>query len=178
MRSTLTRHARHTAPRHTARRRPTAARASPSDRVATAVRFYTDAWSRADGAALLPDLVAADHVQRDAVWQEGRATVGRDRLAKGMRHMRRAVYPDITFAVTRAAAADDGVFVEWTMTGTFEGRADCGAGVTVFTFDDGGRIASSTVYRTALPAEVDLARRTRGGEVAQGVLLGGTGETA
>ena len=149
-----------------------AAAAAPSDRVATAVRFYEEAWSRPDGASLLPDLVAEQHVQRDAVWQEGRESVGRDRLAKGMRHMRRAVYPDISFVVKHAAESDERVMVEWRMAGTFEGRADTGAGVTVFEFDGAGRIAASTVYRTALPAEVDLARRTAAGEVKQGVLLG------
>lgn len=147
-------------------------------RTDVATRFYEAAWSRPDGATLLTDLVAVDHVQRDAVWQAGVESVGRDRLAKGMRHMRR-VYPDLAFTVDRVAESDDGsVFVQWTFTGTFEGRADTGSGVTVFTFD-GERIAKSTVYRTALPAEVDLAERSArsGGPVRQGVLLQGRQES-
>lgn len=149
-----------------------------SVRTDVATRFYEAAWSRPDGASLLPDLVAVDHIQRDTVWQAGVDSVGRDRLAKGMRHMRR-VYPDLAFTVDRAAESDDGsVFVQWTFTGTFEGRADTGTGVTVFTFD-GERIAKSTVYRTALPAEVDLAERSArsGGPVRQGVLLQGQQES-
>lgn len=100
--------------------------------------------------------------------------------------MRRAVYPDLTFSVDRASVVAEGsgrdsvVFVEWTFRGTFEGRADVARGVTVFEFEEekgspsssapSPRIMRSNVYRQALPAEVDLARRTKG-EVAEGVLL-------
>lgn len=108
-------------------------------------------------------------------------------MAKGMRHMRRAVYPDLAFSVDRASVVAEGsgrdsvVFVEWTFRGTFEGRADVARGVTVFEFEEverspssssasSPRIVRSNVYRQALPAEVDLARRTKG-EVAEGMLL-------
>lgn len=155
------------------RRRAPPPAATPDEHVATATAFYERAWSSPDGAALLPSLVADDHAQSDVVWQAGVTTVGRDRLAKGMRHMRR-VYPDLAFTVTRAAPCGAAAaFVEWAMTGTFEGRADAATGVTVMTFDSDGRVASSAVYRAALPAEVDLAERKRGGPVRQGVLLEG-----
>ena len=106
--------------------------------------------------------------------------------------MRRAVYPDLSFSVERAAVVvvaaaaaaagegdlnKDAVFVEWTFRGTFEGRADVASGVTVFDFDPSSlKILRSSVYRQALPAEVDLARRTAKGEVAEGVLLDQGGE--
>ena len=88
----------------------------------------------------------------------------------------------------QGSGRDSVVFVEWTFRGTFEGRADVARGVTLFEFDcaeeeeeeddEKGppssrrppRIARSSVYRQALPAEVDLARRTKG-EVAEGALL-------
>lgn len=152
---------------------PSRAVAVASARTDAAAAFYEGAWSRPDGGALLAALVADDHVQTDAVWQAGVQTVGRDRLNKGMRHMRR-IYPDLAFTVNRVAEADDGaVFCEWSFSGTFEGRRDAGRGVTVFQFDDQDRIAASTVFRTALPAEVDLAERSArgGGAVRQGVLL-------
>jgi hypothetical protein len=150
----------------------------------TAKRFYEHAWSLPNPSeADLEPYLSEGHVQRDLVWQAGRESVGRGAMAKGMRHMRRAVYPDLSFTVEKAAVVDDesksattSVFVEWVFRGTFEGRADIARGVTVFDFEGGGergsgKIARSSVYRQALPAEVDLARRTKKGEVAEGVLL-------
>ena len=90
----------------------------------------------------------------------------------------RRIYPDLAFTVTRAAAADAGhVFVEWAMSGTFEGEAHAATGVSLLTFDADGRVARTQVYRQALPAEVVLAQRSAAGEVEQGVLLarGGKG---
>ena len=168
--------------------------------VRTATLFYERAWSLPSPRdADLEPFLTEDHVQRDMVWQAGRESVGRAAMAKGMRHMRRAVYPDLAFSVDRASVVAEGsgrdsvVFLEWTFRGTFEGRADVARGVTVFDFEEEGpsspspassspasssssassappRIARSSVYRQALPAEVDLARRTKG-EVAEGVLL-------
>ena len=163
--------------------------------VKTATLFYEKAWSLPNPRdADLEPYLTEDHVQRDRVWQAGRESVGRAAMAKGIRHMRRSVYPDLSFSVDRASVVAEGsgrdsvVFVEWTFRGTFEGRADVARGVTLFEFDcaeeeeeeddEKGppssrrppRIARSSVYRQALPAEVDLARRTKG-EVAEGALL-------
>lgn len=64
------------------------------------------------------------------------------------------------------------VFVQWSMTGTFEGEAGRASGISLMSFDDDGRIAETQVYRQALPAEVTLAQRSRRVEpVEQGVLL-------
>ena len=150
--------------------------------IRTATHFYERAWSLSNPKdADLEAYLAENHVQRDMVWQAGREAAGRASMAKGMRHLRRAVYPDLSFSVEKGAvviadAESNGcgsVLVEWTFRGTFEGRADIARGVTVFDFDNSSpspRIARSSVYRQALPAEVDLARRTKG-EVAEGVLL-------
>lgn len=153
--------------------------------LSTSRHFYERAWSiPSPKEADLKPYLTENHVQRDVVWQAGRESIGRASMAKGMRHMRRAVYPDLSFTVERAAVVagdaeeSSSVFVEWTFRGTFEGRADVARGVTVFDFssedddDDSSslKIARSSVYRQALPAEVDLARRTKG-EVAEGVLL-------
>lgn len=63
------------------------------------------------------------------------------------------------------------VFVHWTMTGTFEGEPASSSGVSLLRFED-GRIAETSVYRQALPAEVQLAQRSKRMEpVAQGILL-------
>ena len=64
------------------------------------------------------------------------------------------------------------VFVQWSMTGTFEGEIGQSSGVSLMSFDDEGRIAETQVYRQALPAEVTLAQRSKRVEpVEQGVLL-------
>ena len=63
------------------------------------------------------------------------------------------------------------VFVHWTMTGTFEGERASSSGISLLRFED-GRIAETSVYRQALPAEVLLAQRSKRVEpVAQGILL-------
>ena len=121
----------------------------------TATHFYERAWSLRDPKeADLEPFLAQGHVQRDMVWQAGRESAGRASMAKGMRHMRRAVYPDLSFSVERTAvvageSADEAVFVEWTFRGTFEGRADVARGVTVFDFDASSspKIIRSSVYR-------------------------------
>ena len=63
------------------------------------------------------------------------------------------------------------VFVQWDMTGTWEGNAECASGVTVVTFNDEGLIKGSYVYRQALPAETVLAGRSGRGLVQQAALL-------
>ena len=64
------------------------------------------------------------------------------------------------------------VFVQWSMTGTFEGEIGQSSGISLMSFDDEGRIAETQVYRQALPAEVTLAQRSKRVEpVEQGVLL-------
>ena len=64
------------------------------------------------------------------------------------------------------------MFVQWSMTGTFEGETGQSSGVSLMSFDDEGRIAETQVYRQALPAEVTLAQRSKRVEpVEQGVLL-------
>jgi hypothetical protein len=152
-----------------------AAAAAAAARVAAATALYEQAWSTPGGDALLEDLVSADHAQVDAVWQPARAPAGgRAALRKGMRHMRR-IYPDLTFQVVQAAAceASGDVFVEWALTGTWEGRAEAASGLSLLSFDGEGRIARTRVYRQALAAEVELAKRGVGGSkpVEQGVLL-------
>lgn len=170
-------------PRLTRPARRVAARASPRDaaRVAAATAYYERAWSAPD-FDLMAALLAPGHVQRDAVWQSVQ-TVGSDAMVNGAKHMRR-IYPGgVAFSVLRAAPAPDGaVLVHWSFSGGRKGGAvDEGAGCTVFEFaeDDGDgrsapRIASSTVFRTALRAEVELAAKTTG-EVPQGALLRGAG---
>lgn len=64
------------------------------------------------------------------------------------------------------------VFVQWTMTGTFEGERAQSAGISLMSFDEHGLIAETQVYRQALPAEVILAQRSKRVEpVEQGILL-------
>lgn len=63
------------------------------------------------------------------------------------------------------------VFVHWTMTGTFEGEHTSSNGISLLRFEH-GRIAETSVYRQALPAEVTLAQRSkRVDPVQQGILL-------
>lgn len=145
------------------------------DRVAAATALYEQAWSTPGGDALLEDLVASDHAQIDAVWQRDRIpSGGRAGLRKGMRHMRR-IYPDLAFTVVQAAASEGtgDVFVEWALSGTWEGRAEAATGLSLLSFDGDGRIAQTRVYRQALDAEVQMAKRgVRGSRpVEQGVLL-------
>ena len=64
------------------------------------------------------------------------------------------------------------VFVQWSMTGTFEGETGRASGISLMSFNEEGRIAETQVYRQALPAEVTLAQRSKRVEpVEQGVLL-------
>jgi hypothetical protein len=146
-----------------------------SSRIAAATALYERAWSTPGGDALLEDLVAADHAQLDEVWQRGKEPAGgRVALRKGMRHMRR-IYPDLAFTVLQATASEatGDVFVEWRLTGTWEGTAEASTGLSLLSFDGEGRIGRTRVYRQALDAEVELAKRGTGGSrpVEQGVLL-------
>ena len=62
--------------------------------------------------------------------------------------------------------------VQWSMTGTFEGKTEQSSGVSVMSFDSEGCIAETQVYRQALLAEVALAQRSKHVEpVEQGILL-------
>ena len=64
------------------------------------------------------------------------------------------------------------VFVQWSMTGTFEGESAQTSGISLMSFDGDGLIAETRVYRQALPAEVVMAQRsTRVEPVEQGILL-------
>lgn len=161
-----------------------AARSTADARVAAATAYYERAWSAPD-YSLMATLLSSAHIQRDAVWQAGVETVGADAMVRGARHMRR-VYPGgTTFAVQRAAPCPDGaVLVHWTFEGRRKGGAvDEGAGCSVFEFEEEDsdaptpRIAATTVFRTALRAEVDLAVKTAAGEVPQGALLRGGGDS-
>lgn len=148
---------------------------SPSSTVATATALYEQAWSTPGGDALLADLVSDDHAQCDEVWQAARPPrIGRAALAKGVRHMRR-IYPDLAFSVAQAAPSPGtgDVFVEWVMQGTWEGRPESAMGVSVLSFDGEGKIARTRVFRQALVAEVEMAKRGVGGAVPveQGALL-------
>jgi len=153
---------------------------SASARIATATALYDQAWTKPGGDALLNDLVAPDHAQCDEVWQADRPPrVGRASLAKGVRHMRR-IYPDLAFSVAQAVACPStgDVFVDWVLTGTWEGRAERASGVSVLSFDGEGKVVRTRVYRQALAAEVELAKRGVGGAVPveQGALLERTEE--
>lgn len=119
----------------------------------------------------------------------------------------RSIYPDIGFRVTDMCACTSGnkvrcsfscycpavpvscdgwashlpvlaqVFVNWSMSGTFEGERSETSGISLMAFDDEGRIAETLVYRQALPAEVAMAQRSRGSAaVPQGILLEQQGE--
>ena len=138
-----------------------------------------------DGAlsGILTDTDVTRRVVAKELSSEG--TVGADVMVRGARHMRR-VYPGgTTFAVQRAAPCPDGaVLVHWTFEGRRKGGAvDEGAGCSVFEFEEEDsdaptpRIAATTVFRTALRAEVDLAAKTAAGEVPQGALLRGGGDS-
>lgn len=62
--------------------------------------------------------------------------------------------------------------VQWSMTGTFEGKTEQSSGVSVMSFDSEGCIAETQVYRQALLAEVALAQRSKRVEpVEEGILL-------
>ncbi|BDA47973.1 hypothetical protein COCOBI_11-2300 [Coccomyxa sp. Obi] len=141
-----------------------------NDILSKAVQFYEEAWG--GDMQLLESLVAEDHIQRDMVWQDTPG-VGREKLLGGIQRFR-SIYPDIAFRVLDASASptNDKVFVHWTMTGTFEGERASSSGISLLRFED-GRIAETSVYRQALPAEVILAQRSKRVEpVAQGILLG------
>ena len=69
-------------------RRPRAAGDNIADTgriLANACALYEQAWSSPSGHALLKDIVADAHEQRDEVWQHGVGRVGRDKLAKAWR---------------------------------------------------------------------------------------------
>ena len=151
------------------------AQPASSSSVATATALYEQAWSTPGGDALLAALVSDQHAQCDEVWQASRPPrIGRASLAKGMRHMRR-VYPDLRFEVSQAAAspATGDVFVEWVMRGTWEGKEEQASGVSVLSFDGEGKVSRTRVFRQALVAEVEMAKRGVGGAVPveQGALL-------
>ena len=62
--------------------------------------------------------------------------------------------------------------MQWSMTGTFEGKAEQSSGVSVMSFDSEGCIVETQVYRQALPAEIALAQRSNRVEpVEQRILL-------
>ena len=154
---------------------PGASDLAAAARVAAATALYAKAWSEPGGDALLADLVSDSHAQCDEVWQADRPPrVGRASLAKGMRHMRR-IYPDLTFTVAQAVASPSSadVFVEWELTGTWEGKGERAFGVSVLAFDAEGKVSRTRVFRQALAAEVEMARRGVGGAapVEQGALL-------
>lgn len=143
--------------------------------VATATALYEQAWSQPGGDALLATLVSESHAQCDEVWQSSRPPrIGRASLAKGMRHMRR-IYPDLRFEVAQAVASPStgDVFVEWIMRGTWEGVEEAASGVSVLSFDEESKVSRTRVFRQALVAEVEMAKRGVGGAVPveQGALL-------
>ena len=63
-------------------------------------------------------------------------------------------------------------FVQWSMTGTFEGEGAQTSGISLMSFNEDGLITETQVYRQALPAEVLMAQRsTRVEPVEEGILL-------
>lgn len=132
------------------------------------MQFYERVWGAGE-LELLETLMAADHDQRDVVWQPDTSGGGRERMAEGIAAWRRRC-PGLAFRVHSAMpdAAGQRVAVEWEATGGADVDASSGSdgsggsgvpdngtfcGATVLQFDAAGAIAQSRVYRQAPAAE-------------------------
>lgn len=159
-------------------KRITEVQCSSKQKIETAKKFYEGAWSAPDGEELdqlIDSTIADDHSQEDMVWQPNPRR-GRDSIRNGIKFIRK-LYPDARFVVDRAALTEDGsqVFVQWTMTGTFEGEVDATTGMSLLTIEE-GLIIRTQVYRQALRAEVEMGRKRQDGQVPQGNILINRGE--
>ncbi|MEU5876484.1 ester cyclase [Spirillospora sp. NPDC047279] len=98
-----------------------------------AARAVFDVWNSGD-LARLDALVAADVIHHDPYDPHGPAGLA------GMKTTitdRRAVYPDMAFAIHHQLADDDKVATHWTATMTHDGRPVTLTGITIDRFADG-----------------------------------------
>jgi steroid delta-isomerase-like uncharacterized protein len=84
---------------------------------AIARRFYAEAWSKGDLAAV-PEIIAVDHVYHDANLRGVKG--GPDGVAQVVTDLRRA-FPDLTVSVDDLVATQDRVLVRFTARGTHLG---------------------------------------------------------
>jgi predicted ester cyclase len=128
--------------------------------------MYQRVWSQGE-TALLDQIMAEDHDQRDMIWQPTRFGGGRERMQRGISVYRKA-YPDLIFEVAHISADEDKqrVVVEWTFQGTQAGNLDTSepaakterfSGVSILDIQD-GKIKQSRVYRGVPTREMESFR--------------------